>query len=488
MRWIIGLVFPVALIAAHARSAELLDSATDRVRLAVGKSLPLLLKGAEGHSANRDCFACHNQTIPIMALTTAGDRGYVVRPESLSKQLEHIVRFLDENRDAYRHGRGQGGQVETAGYALLALEFGGWKPDATTEAVVEYLLQYNRDLDHWRTTSQRPPSESSDFTSTYLAIRALRTWGTSAQKERIDQRVQVVRKWLLATPAKDTEDRVFRLWGLQAAGAEQFALQPATQELVRRQRPDGGWGQTETMESDAYATGSTLVALHEAGKLATTEPVYQRGVDYLVKNQLQDGSWRVQTRSKPFQTYFESGFPHGKDQFISIAASGWATTALALTCSRTRESEAPIQRRQIVVSGRAAGGYAAFPDLCQTKTGDLLCVSYSEYGHVSKPNAEWPKAGRVMAVRSTDQGRSSSEPFVVADTVHDDRDPHIAALRDTALEFRHRISIRLRLRLSRRAASFFGINLRDIGAGVSQSNLCGFKSVSLADQCGEIVS
>ena len=75
MRWIIALVVPAALIAADARSAELLDSATDRVRLAVGKSLPLLLKGAEGHSANRDCFACHNQTIPIMALTTAGDRG-----------------------------------------------------------------------------------------------------------------------------------------------------------------------------------------------------------------------------------------------------------------------------------------------------------------------------------------------------------------------------------------------------------------------------
>ena len=30
-------------------------------------------------------------------------------------------------------------------------------------------------------------------------------------------------------------------------------------------------------------------------------------------------------------TYFESGFPHGKDQFISIAASSWATTALALS-------------------------------------------------------------------------------------------------------------------------------------------------------------
>jgi hypothetical protein len=100
---------------------------------------------------------------------------------------------------------------------------------------------------------------------------------------------------------------------------------------VNSQRADGGWSQTDKMESDAYATGSALVALHEAGALATTDPAYRRGVGFLLKNQLEDGSWHVPTRSKPIQTYFESGFPHGKDQFISIAAAGWATTALSLS-------------------------------------------------------------------------------------------------------------------------------------------------------------
>jgi hypothetical protein len=38
----------------------------------------------------------------------------------------------------------------------------------------------------------------------------------------------------------------------------------------------------------------------------------------------------VKTRSKPIQTYYESGYPHGADQFISITAAGWATTAFAL--------------------------------------------------------------------------------------------------------------------------------------------------------------
>jgi hypothetical protein len=51
-------------------------------------------------------------------------------------------------------------------------------------------------------------------------------------------------------------------------------------------------------------------------------------VGYLLKTQLPDGSWHVKSRSFPFQTYFESGFPHGPDQWISAAATGFAAAAV----------------------------------------------------------------------------------------------------------------------------------------------------------------
>ena len=79
-----------------------------------------------------------------------------------------------------------------------------------------------------------------------------------------------------------------------------------------------------------------LVALHEAGGLATNDPSYLRKLAWLISNQLQDGSWHVTSRSIPFQIYFESGYPHGKDQFISIAAAAWATTSLALALPNRR--------------------------------------------------------------------------------------------------------------------------------------------------------
>jgi hypothetical protein len=302
------------------------------VRAAVAKALPLLVKGAEGHIAKRTCFACHNQALPLLALTTARTGGFPVSDETVKKQAEFIAAFLGRHRDNYRKGQGQGGQADTAGYALLALELAGWKADATTEGVVEYLLQRDGKLDHWRPSGNRPPSEASEFTVTYLAIRGMRHWGTLAQQERIGRRIDAARTWLLKTPARDTEDRVFRVLGLRAAGVLAVDLRPAVRELQGSQRSDGGWGQKDNMDSDAYATGSALVALHQAGGLAVSDPVYQRGIAFLLKAQQKDGSWLVRSRSRPFQTYYESGFPHGKDQFISIAASGWATTSLALAC------------------------------------------------------------------------------------------------------------------------------------------------------------
>src|SRR5439155_21926813 len=115
-------------------------------------------------------------------------------------------------------------------------------------------------------------------------------------------------------------------------GAPDTVVQAAAQELVQSQRKEGGWGQTDELDSDAYATGSALVVLHQAAGLAVTDPVYQRGLQFLIAKQREDGTWYVKSRSKPFQTYFESGFPYGQDQFISISASSWATTALALAC------------------------------------------------------------------------------------------------------------------------------------------------------------
>ena len=321
----------LAVLVQSATGAADVAPSVEALRAAVGKSLPLLTAGAHGSMEKRErCFTCHNQGLPILAFTTAQSRGVVIDAEELRKQVQFTADFLDRNRTNYLAGKGQGGQADTAGYALWALENGGWKPDATTAAVSEYLLLWQRDLIHWKPQSRRPPTEQSLFTSTHAALRGLKTFSTPEQRERVDRRFEQVRAWLLQTPAEDTEDRVFRLRALHVAGVPEADIRQAVQELLQTQRPDGGWAQLADRESDAYATGTALVALHQAGGLATAEETYRKGLRYLLAQQRADGSWLVTSRSKPIQSYYESGYPHGTNQFISISAAGWATTALAL--------------------------------------------------------------------------------------------------------------------------------------------------------------
>lgn len=314
----------------------------EALRAAIEKSLPLLMKGAVGHRENRTCFSCHNQGVPLLAIAAAKERGFKIDEDELGRQLAFIADFLGKNRENYKQGKGTGGQADTAGYALWALAEAGWKPDETTAAVTEYLLLRHKDRDHWLNTSNRPPTEASPLTTTYISLFGLSAYGTPEQKERIAARTSQVREWLLKTPPKETEERVFRLFALKAANAPSAEIEAAAKELISKQREDGGWAQLDSGEpetatqSDAYATGTALVALYDSGDLETSDSVYQRGVAYLLKTQKADGSWHVISRSKPFQTYFETGFPHGNDQFISAAASGWATWAMVAACENEK--------------------------------------------------------------------------------------------------------------------------------------------------------
>ena len=56
-----------------------------------------------------------------------------------------------------------------------------------------------------------------------------------------------------------------------------------------------------------------------------------KGVKFLKQTQYQDGSWLVKTRSYPTQPYFESGYPFGNNQWISVSGASWATLAIAAT-------------------------------------------------------------------------------------------------------------------------------------------------------------
>ena len=87
----------------------------------------------------------------------------------------------------------------------------------------------------------------------------------------------------------------------------------------------------------------------------------------------------------------------------------------------------------VISKGEAAATYQAFPDACRLKNGDIICVFYAGYGHVSLAAGDFPKGGRICMTRSSDEGKTWSPPQILFDGPDDERDPHIAQLDDGSL-------------------------------------------------------
>src|SRR5436189_2470968 len=69
------------------------------IRSAISRSLPLLKAGAVGAVEHkRKCFMCHNQALPVFALTTARDRGFELDEAFLQQQMQHTSDFLAKNK------------------------------------------------------------------------------------------------------------------------------------------------------------------------------------------------------------------------------------------------------------------------------------------------------------------------------------------------------------------------------------------------------
>src|SRR5438067_3758134 len=57
------------------------EPTANAVRSAVVTALPLIQSSATEYTKHRQCFSCHHQAVPILAMTTARPRGFPVSAE-----------------------------------------------------------------------------------------------------------------------------------------------------------------------------------------------------------------------------------------------------------------------------------------------------------------------------------------------------------------------------------------------------------------------
>ena len=313
----------------NARGVASLPSArraAQSIEAAVGPALELLAKQSHNFIRIGGCNSCHAQDLPSAAVAIARDRG-LPAPKEIP-QLPQSMHFQNAERimDMAVFG------VVGLGWELFDFANNRVPHDEYTDAIVRYTKGMQTAAGNWDAfESRRPPMSSGVYQTTAMAVYSLRNYGPPAEQADTDKALARAAAWLETAKPMKTQDRAFHLMALAWSNAKPAAIAAAAKQLASAQLEDGGWSQMSSMASDAYATGQALYALNTAGHIPTNDPVYAKGVKYLLNTQAADGSWHVKSRSIWIQPYFETGFPYGHDQWISVAGTAWSSMALSLT-------------------------------------------------------------------------------------------------------------------------------------------------------------
>jgi len=303
------------------------------IRAAVPSSLSLLQRTDANFVPKAGCFSCHNQSLTAMAVGLARKNGFRLDEQTSAQQVKINAGALEGSRDALHQGffvPMLNANPVILAYVLLGLDAEGYKPDLSTDAVAMYIQTHQMADGHWAFGPEaRPPLCADTLGQTVLSMRGLQLYAPRVDKAAYAKSIQLAATWIGESKPRTHYDLAWRLQGLVWGGKSKDALLKARRDLLAVQRSDGGWSDIASMESSAYTTGLAMIALQSSG-LPVSDPAYQRGVQYLLSTQLEDGSWHVRTRAAGFQPYFDNGFPHGVDQWISAAGTGLATIALTL--------------------------------------------------------------------------------------------------------------------------------------------------------------
>ncbi|MBL9128599.1 MAG: ankyrin repeat domain-containing protein [Verrucomicrobiales bacterium] len=304
------------------------------IRGAVERAIATLQKSStrfleNGFVRKEGCVSCHQQTLPAIAIGMALQHGLAVDEAALGNQLHAQIRSWRPGiAHAYEMREPQPDPSYNLSYGLLGLKYLGHEPDDLTEAFVWFLARTQKADGSFPGFDRRPPLEDGPFVATATTIAALRTYPQPVPRPELESQITRAAAWLESTHPETTNDRLFRLLGLIWAGAQNPTLDPLVRDLIDTQRDDGGWAQLPGLASDAWATGIAVFALASAPSTPPATASRERGVEFLLRTQYADGSWWVRSRTWPFQPQFDGGFPHGKDQWISAAATGWAAIGL----------------------------------------------------------------------------------------------------------------------------------------------------------------
>ncbi len=257
------------------------------------------------------CRSCHHHGDGARALLEGRAAGLKVSEEALAEAMAWLAQPSDWDKN------------ETDGpftdKRLAQLQFAGalssaWRERVITDrvgwnTVVERLLADQAGDGSWQvgqTGILGTPVTRGKALATALAIEAL----SETDLPPVAASVTKAKRWLAARRIESTLDAAssIRVGDLDGPG---LAL------LIRGQSNSGGWGPYPTSPPEVFDTAVVLWALSKHRADPRVRLLIEKGRNYLVSNQTEDGSWTETTR------------PSGSESLAQrVSTTAWAVIAL----------------------------------------------------------------------------------------------------------------------------------------------------------------
>ncbi len=303
------------------------DSPTDR---AIKQAVSFLQKEVPAWEPENHCFSCHNNGDGARALYTAMRKGFTVADEALTATtlwLDVPNRWKENGPDGEFSDK-KLAAIQFAFALSAAVDHGADNDREPLQPAAELVAALQTKEGSWDVDSGGLVGTPVTY-GKYLATAVSRKILMQADQRRYQEALNKSQEWLRANHPKsvlDSAAAVFDTTWLDAQDDREM-LADILQLLAEGQSPDGGWGPFKNSQPEVFDTAIVLLALVrlsrsvpiDNGKTIWTNRI-ERGRNFLIAEQLEDGSWIETTRPSGSVSYAQR-----------MSTTGWATLALLST-------------------------------------------------------------------------------------------------------------------------------------------------------------
>jgi hypothetical protein len=291
------------------------------VREVVKRSIPFIEREGAQWITSKQCVSCHHTSFMVWSLTAAKRAGVDVDQVQLNQWTEWARdwrHFAPPPTDGAPVDRASA--VRKQGDTIAQLLLADVRSDAQANPP-QWIVDYANDLASfqqadgaWLAGGQLPdqkrPKRETQEVSTMWALLALDAAHTN--RDTLSAQWEKAHAWLGdATAGASTEWWAARSMLERRLGKTERA-DHYREELIKRQRADGGWGWLCEDTSDALGTGIALFAIADDEQHPAPAAV-ANARRFLAQSQDKDGSWPTH------------GTKEGKKNRVEATATYWAT-------------------------------------------------------------------------------------------------------------------------------------------------------------------